>query len=155
MNSKATITALGSDLDSYFTTNYSGDSNIQDVEYDYRTLESLANDGSINNVRIAIVEQPENILSRVQANSAYDINQAYLVQLFYVVPRKQDYDSIIEFDVMDIKDHIFDWVYNIDAGTVTSNELLTLEWDGISRVDRQDDFSLLEINLGAFRQTRL
>lgn len=155
MNSKATITALGSNLDTYLGTNYSGSVPIMDTEYDYRTLESLDQDGSIPGVRIGLFEQPEDILARVEDGDAYDLRQSYLMQLFFRVARIQDYDTVVEFELLDIKDLIYDWTYDIDAGGVTSNELLTWEWDGINRVDRQERYSLLEINFGGYRQTRL
>lgn len=155
MNSKTTITALGSNLDTYLDSNYSGAVKIMDTEYDYRSVESMAEDKTIPGVRIGLFEQSEDVLVRVGANSAYDVNQAYLLQLFFVVARIGDYDTVVEHELLDIKDHIDDWSYNIDAGSVTTNELLTFEWDSIGRIERRDQYSLLEINFGAYRQTRL
>lgn len=155
MNSKTTITALGSNLDSDLDSNYAGTVPIMDTEYDYRSVESMIRDKTIPGVRIGLFEQPEDVLTRVGANSSYDINQAYLLQLFFVVARIGDYDTMVEFELLDIKDVIYDWAYNIDAGAVTTNELLTFEWDSIGRIERRDEYSLLEINFGAYRQTRL
>lgn len=154
MNSWTTLTALGDDLESYLDSNYSG--NVPYIiEHDYDSIESLNDRKDIPGVRIGLFEQPEDILTRVGANSSYDINQAYLMQLFFVVARIGDFDSIVEKELMTFKDHVYDWAFNIDAGTVTSNELITFEWDSISRIERRDEYSLLEINFGSYRQTRL
>lgn len=160
MNSWDTLTALGGDLDTYLNNNYGGSVPIMDTEHDFRRLESMVDDESIPGVRVALYEQPEDVLTRVEANSAYDINQAYQMQLFFVVARIDDYDTMVEKELMDIKDQVFHWSTNkddngLDPGAVTSNELLTFEWDNINRLERQDEFSLLEINFGAYRQTRL
>lgn len=155
MNSWTTLTALGGDLDTYLTNNYSGNVPIMDTEHDFRSLESLVNDKGIPGVRVGLYEQPEEILSRVEANSAYDLRQAYQMQLFFVVARVNDYDTNVEQELMDMKDHVYDWAFDLDAGSVTTSELITFEWDSINRLERQDAFSLLEINFGAFRQTRL
>jgi len=154
MNSWATLTALGDDIDSDLQANYGGTVPYI-VEHDYDTIEALGDRKDIPGIRIGLFEQPEEILTRVEANSAYDLNQAYLMQLFFVVARIGDYDSIVEQELMRFKDHVYDWSYNIDAGSVTSNELLTFEWDSISRIERRDDYSLIEINFGSYRQTRL
>lgn len=155
MNSWITITALGGDLDTYLDTNYAGTVPIMDTEHDFRSIESMVKDKSIPGIRVALYEESEDVLVRVGANGAYDARQAYQMQLFFVVARINDYDTLVEKELMDIKDLIDDWSFNLDAGTVTTNELITFEWDSINRLDRQDEFSLLEINFSAFRQRRL
>lgn len=142
-------------MDTYLDSNYSGAVKIMNTEYDYRSIESMVADKNIPGLRIGLFEQPEDVLVRVGANSAYDVNQAYLLQLFFVVARIGDYDTVVEHELLDIKDHIDDWSYNINAGSVTTNELLTFEWDSIGRIERRDKYSLLEINFGAYRQRRL
>lgn len=154
MNSWTTITAVGDDLETYLDSNYTG--NVPYItEHDPDTIENLLGRKDIPGLRICLYEQPEEILTRVEANSSYDLNQAYQLQLFFVVSRIGDYDTLVEQELLTFKDHIYDWSYNIDAGSVTSNELLTFEWDSISRMERREKHSILEINFGSYRQTRL
>lgn len=136
---------MGADLNAYIDANYSGVP-VMDTEYDYRSIESLVGT-SIPGVRIGLIEQPEDIQLRTGDNKVQQSRYSFLCQLFFNVPRIQDYDRTVEFELLDLKDLIYDWVFSIDSGYVSEHYVKTLEWDGIINIDRQPDYSLLEIAL--------
>lgn len=150
MNSYATLENLLGDLETYLSSNYGG--NVPFLfEHNPLDLQFQDERHDIAGMRISLYEEPEDVLIRTGASRTGDTDQAYQMQLFMRVARDGERDKNIEQELMNVKDLVFDWQDQLDAASVTSNEIYTFRWDSVNRITRDRYFSALEINFGSYR----
>lgn len=150
MNSIQVLESLQSSLEGYFASNYTGTvPNV--VELYPLNLDFLDRRSDIPGIRIGISELGDEPGTLAEDTKVLDTSQQYEFQLFFKTGREGLDWPVAEKLMYEYKDLIYQWGYDLDPGTVTSEELLTFNWNGSDQPIREEMFTSMNITYLSFR----
>lgn len=109
----------------------------------------------IKKARIALYELDERVNTQVDASRANLSEQRYGIDISWVRAYSRSDASRGELPLVDVRDKVFDWANQVDAGSISGNAIFTFGYQGSSGITRGDRMVTMTLTFVSLRDLQI